>query len=56
MDQTPKQPPEGRNPGRDPHLGRPFAEMSTSQKIKFVAKLCVCILTLGIAFPNVMGD
>jgi hypothetical protein len=41
---------------RDPKLGTPFAAMSTSRKVMFVAKLCVCILTLGMAFPNVMGD
>jgi hypothetical protein len=41
---------------RDPALGTPFAQMSTGRKLRFIAKLCVCILTLGIAFPNVMGD
>jgi hypothetical protein len=43
-------------PVRDPHLGKPFAEMTGVQKVKFVAKLAVCIMTLGIAFPNVMSD
>jgi hypothetical protein len=43
-------------PVRDPHLGKPFAEMSSVQKLSFVAKVCACVLTLGIAFPNVMSD
>ena len=34
----------------------PYAEMSTEQKIKFVLRLAVCILTFGFVFPNVMGD
>lgn len=37
-------------------LGKPFNEMSKPQKIKFVMKLVLCILTFGFAFPNVMGD
>ena len=43
-------------PARSKHLGKPFAEMTLGQKLKFVAKLVVCILTLGMAFPNVMSD
>jgi hypothetical protein len=43
-------------PVRDPHLGKPFADMSGVQKLAFVAKVCACVLTLGIAFPNVMSD
>ena len=34
----------------------PFGQMTTGQKVRFVAKLVVCILTFGFAFPNVMGD
>jgi hypothetical protein len=30
--------------------------MTPREKFKFVAKLAVCILTLGFVFPNVMGD
>ena len=41
---------------RDPMLGKPFAEMTRNQKLRFVAKLALCILTFGFAFPNVMGD
>lgn len=36
--------------------GTPYNEMSKEQKIKFVCKLVVCILTFGFAFPNVMGE
>lgn len=34
----------------------PYAQMSTKQKIRFVLKLAICILTFGFVFPNVMGD
>jgi len=36
--------------------GTPYDQMSTQQKVKFVMKLVVSILTFGFAFPNVMGD
>ena len=41
---------------RDPCLGKPYAEMTRNQKIRFVAKLALCILTFGFAFPAVMSD
>jgi hypothetical protein len=34
----------------------PYAQMSTEQKVRFVLKIAVCILTFGFVFPNVMGD
>jgi hypothetical protein len=34
----------------------PYAQMTTQQKIKFVFRLAVCILTFGFVFPNVMGE
>jgi hypothetical protein len=36
--------------------GTPFKQMSAAQKLKFILKLAVCILTFGIVFPNVMSD
>ena len=36
--------------------GTPYAKMSRFGKIKFIAKLALCILTFGMAFPNVMSD
>ena len=36
--------------------GKPYAQMTTAQKIRFIAKLTVCILTFGFVFPNVMSD
>lgn len=36
--------------------GTPYSEMQPKQKFFFVCKLIVCILTFGLAFPNVMGD
>ena len=36
--------------------GTPYKEMNQSQKIKFILKVIVCVLTFGMAFPNVMGD
>jgi len=41
---------------RDPNLGKPYAEMTRRQKLRFVGKLFLCILTFGFAFPNVMSD
>ena len=34
----------------------PYAEMTGSQKLRFVAKLAICILTFGFVFPNIMGE
>ena len=34
----------------------PYAQMSAAQKVRFVLKLAVCILTFGFVFPNVMSD
>jgi hypothetical protein len=36
--------------------GTPYSEMKPMQKVLFVLKLAVCIITFGLAFPNVMGD
>jgi len=36
--------------------GTPFNKMSGGRKALFVCKLIVCILTFGMAFPNVMAD
>ena len=36
--------------------GTPYAEMKPAQKVKFIVKVIVCVLTFGLAFPNVMGD
>ena len=36
--------------------GTPYEKMTTQQKVRFVAKLVVCILTFGFVFPNVMSD
>jgi hypothetical protein len=34
----------------------PYARMNTQQKVRFILKLAVCILTFGFVFPNVMGE
>ena len=36
--------------------GTPYKEMKPKQKVLFVIKLVISILTFGMAFPNVMGD
>lgn len=36
--------------------GTKFKDMSPQQKVVFILKLTVCILTFGMAFPNVMSD
>ena len=37
-------------------MATPYAQMKPAQKIRFILKLTVCILTFGFVFPNVMGD
>jgi hypothetical protein len=37
-------------------LGTPYKDMPSDQKIRWVCKLVLCILTFGFAFPNVMGE
>jgi hypothetical protein len=36
--------------------GTPFNKMSGGRKALFVCKLVICIITFGMAFPNVMAD
>jgi hypothetical protein len=40
----------------DSQHGTPFKEMTPKRKLLFVLKLAACILTFGMAFPNVMSD
>jgi hypothetical protein len=36
--------------------GIPFAQMTTAQKVRWICKLSITILTFGFIFPNVMGE
>jgi hypothetical protein len=36
--------------------GTPYAQMTMARKVRFIAKLTVCILTFGFIFPNVMSE
>ena len=36
--------------------GTPYKDMKPMQKVSFILKLTICILTFGMAFPNVMSD
>jgi hypothetical protein len=36
--------------------GTPFAQMTMAQKVRFVCKLTISILSFGFIFPNVMSD
>jgi hypothetical protein len=36
--------------------GTPYKQMTPRQKLGFVVKLAVCILSFGMLFPNVMSD
>jgi hypothetical protein len=36
--------------------GTPYKEMKPRQKVLFILKVAICVLTFGMAFPNVMGD
>ena len=38
------------------HSGTPYNQMKPGRKVLFVLKLAICILTFGMAFPNVMSD
>jgi hypothetical protein len=37
-------------------MATPYKEMKPRQKVLFLLKLAICILTFGMAFPNVMSD
>jgi hypothetical protein len=43
-------------PAQHGPAGTPFKQMKPFQKGFFIFKLVVCILTFGMAFPNVMSD
>ncbi|HEX9432679.1 MAG TPA: hypothetical protein VF936_07795 [Burkholderiales bacterium] len=43
------------DPNRKPS-GTPYKEMKPRQKMLFILKVAICILTFGMAFPNVMSD
>ena len=45
-----------RPPSSKGRSGRPFSQMTGRQKFFFVVKLALCIITFGMAFPNVMSD
>jgi hypothetical protein len=34
----------------------PFKDMTPDQKLKFIFKLAICIISFGMIFPNVMSD
>jgi hypothetical protein len=40
----------------DKSHGTPYNEMKPGKKVLFILKLALCILTFGMAFPNVMSD
>jgi hypothetical protein len=40
----------------DKQTGTAFKDMTAGRKLIFVLKLAVCVLTFGMAFPNVMSD
>jgi hypothetical protein len=36
--------------------GTKFKDMTGAQKTTFILKVIVCVLTFGMAFPNVMSE
>lgn len=36
--------------------GTPYSKMSSEQKLRFICKLAVAIISFGFIFPNVMSD
>lgn len=49
-----KQAAQGSAATADPSL--PYAQMSKGQKIVFIGKLVISILSFGFIFPNLTGD
>lgn len=43
------------NQNRKPE-GTAYKDMSPRRKLIFVLKLAICIMTFGMAFPNIMSD
>jgi hypothetical protein len=43
-------------PDYEKSRGTPYKQMTSTQKALFIAKLAICIVTFGMAFPNVMSD
>ena len=39
-----------------PKKSKPWAEMSTQQKVVFVCKLAISIMSFGFVYPNLMSD
>ena len=38
------------------HQPTPYKDMTPPQKVRFILKIAVCIMTFGFVFPNVMTD
>ena len=38
------------------HRGHAFSEMKPSEKVIWIIKVVICVLTFGFAFPTVMED
>jgi hypothetical protein len=36
--------------------GTPYKDMQPWQKVRFILKVTICVLSFGMAFPNVMSD
>jgi len=43
-------------PAKQAPDGTPYKQMKPFQKGFFIFKVVICVLTFGMAFPNVMGD
>jgi hypothetical protein len=48
--------PKGTKMAASPHPSIKFSEMARREKIVFVLKLAVCIVSFGMIFPNIMND
>jgi hypothetical protein len=35
--------------------GKPFGKMSIQEKIVYVSRVLICVLTFGLVFPNAFG-
>jgi hypothetical protein len=38
------------------HQGIAYKDMTPKQKVVFVLKVIACVVSFGMAFPNVMAD
>ena len=41
---------------QEPHQGKAYKDMTAGEKVRWILKLSISIISFGILFPNVMSD